>query len=292
MLPKLMITGASGFLGWNLCREALGKWEVCALCHTHRIRMRGVIPISLDITDAAGLKTLFHEIQPDAVIHTAAESRPDYCQQHPHETRVINVDASANIASLCADWRIPCVFTSSDLVFDGQNPPYSEAEAVNPVSLYGEQKAEAEALMQARYPGTSVCRMPLMFGYSEGASRGSDHQMIRTLREGKSVRLFSDEYRTPVDAQSAARGLLLAADKACGRLHLGGRTRISRYEMGKIVVRLLNVNASQVIPILQKDMTLPAPRPRDVSLDSSKAYAMGYDPRDIEESHIFSWSCS
>ena len=62
--------------------------------------------------------------------------------------------------------------------------------------------------------------------------------------------------------------------------------------MGKIVVRLLNADASQIIPILQEDMTLPAPRPLDVSLDSSKAYAMGYDPRDIEEAHIFSWSCS
>lgn len=288
MLPKLLITGAGGFLGWNLCREALAKWQVFGVYRSHSIRMEGVTSVSLDITDAAGLRTLFHEIQPDAVIHMAAESRPDHCQQHPSETRIINVDASANIASLCADRRIPCVFTSSDLIFDGENAPYSEADAVNPVSFYGEQKAEAETVMQARYPETVVCRMPLMFGYSEGASRGFDHQMIRTLREGKIVRLFSDEYRTPADAQSAAKGLLLAADHPCGKLHLGGRTRISRYEMGNIMARVLGADVSQIVPILQKDLILPAPRPRDVSLDSSKAYAMGYDPSDIDAAYLFS----
>jgi hypothetical protein len=76
------------------------------------------------------------EVRPDAVIHTAANTDPNYCQENQSETYEINVNSSINIAGICADYSIPCAFTSTDIVFDGLNPPYREEDPVSPGGFY------------------------------------------------------------------------------------------------------------------------------------------------------------
>ena len=141
---KLLVTGASGFLGWNICQIAKKEWEVSGTVFSHNIGIPGVNILRVDLTDFKELKRLFQVIRPDAVIHAAAKSDPNYCQTHREETQKINVDSAISIASLCAGFLIPCVFTSTDLVFDGLNPPYREEAPVCPVNFYGEQKVLAE----------------------------------------------------------------------------------------------------------------------------------------------------
>lgn len=281
-MKKLLITGASGFLGRYLCREAVPKWRVYGICNSHAVYADNVTVLKTDLTDYAAVKAVFGEILPDAVIHAAAVSQPNECERYPSETRKINTDVPADLAGICSDLQIPFVFTSSDLVFDGLNPPYSENSEINPVCVYGEQKADAEKAVLKRWPRAAVCRMPLMFGYTEGTRENFYQQTARSLVRGERIAVFSDEYRTPADAESASKGLLLAAERVTGTLHLGGRTRISRYEMGKMLSKLLGVSESLLKPVLQKDIPMPARRPPDVSLDSSNGYAIGYDPLDIE----------
>jgi len=143
-MKKLLVTGASGFLGWNMCQLAQQEWEVYGTYFGQPLAIPGVTLLQADLRDFQHLKDLFQEIKPAAVIHTAAQSSPNYCQTHPTESYHINVTASSYIAGLSADRQIPCVFTSMDLVFDGRNPPYRETDPVSPISYYGEQKVKAE----------------------------------------------------------------------------------------------------------------------------------------------------
>jgi dTDP-4-dehydrorhamnose reductase len=276
--PRLLITGASGFLGWSLCRAGLAAWDVWGVCRSHPVRFDGVTMARADLTDASALRDLFAAVTPAAVIHAASTSRIDACERQPRETRAINVEASRAIAGLCADRDIPCVFTSTDLVFDGTRAPYAEDDAPRPICAYGEQKAAAEQVMRARYERVAVCRLPLMFGYTQGANQTFLYDMVGALRAGSPIRLFVDEWRTPVDAASAAAGVFLALDRAPGEtLHLGGRERLSRWELGHTLARCMGADPSNI-----GDVPTLARRPPDVSLASAKAYARGYDPAAVE----------
>jgi dTDP-4-dehydrorhamnose reductase len=281
-MKNLLITGASGFLGWNLCQLAKEKWNVYGTYFSKAVEIPGVTLVKADLKDFQEIKRLYSDTQPAAVIHTAAQSNPNSCQTYPNESYPINVTASWNIAGLSADYAIPCVFTSTDLVFDGLNAPYRETDPVCPVSHYGEQKVKAEQGMLSRYPKTAVCRMPLMFGMAQDAT-SFIQPFIKTLREGKELSLFTDEFRTPVSGQTAASGLLLALEKVEGLLHLGGKERVSRYDFGQLMAEVLELPQERLKSCQQKDVQMAAPRPADVSLDSSMAFALGYQPLSLRE---------
>lgn len=282
-MQKLLVTGASGFLGWNLCQLAQQQWEVYGTYFSKAVEIPGVKLIKADIKDFQEIKHLFAEIKPAAVIHTAAQSSPNYCQLHPDECYPLNVTASWHIAGLCADYSIPCVFTSTDQVFNGVNPPYRETDPVSPISHYGEQKVKAEQGMLERYPKTAACRMPLMFGIAPAGATSFIQPFIQILRAGKELSLFTDQFRTPASAKTAASGLLLALEKVAGILHLGGKERVSRYEFGRLMAEVFELPQDKLTACLQEDVPMPAPRPKDVSLNSEKAYALGYQPLSLRQ---------
>jgi len=255
-MKKLLVTGASGFLGWNLCHQAQEQWNVYGTYFNHEVSISGATLYHTNLTNFADLDQLFKQIEPDAVIHTAAASKPNFCQTNRDESFAINVKAAVNIARLCGERLIPLAFTSTDLVFDGQNPLYKESDSICPINFYGEQKVTAERKMLEIYPEIAICRMPLMFGNPSPVSPSFLQGMVNNLK-----------------------GLLLAIEqKMQGILHLGGKDRISRYDFGLLLVDILQVSPDLIKPIKHHDVEMVAPRSPDTSLDSSKAFALGYKP--------------
>ena len=138
--------------------------------------------------------------------------------------------------------------------------------------------------MQAQYPNTTVCRLPLMFGIENPAVTGPFKRMLRAMERGDELRLFVDEIRTPVSTSTAAQGLMLALERAKGRiLHLGGSERISRWELGRLAAEVFSLQNAQLVACRQEDVATPFHRPRDVSLDSDRAQKIGYHPAAVRE---------
>ncbi|BBO77060.1 NAD(P)-dependent oxidoreductase [Desulfosarcina widdelii] len=279
---RLLITGASGFLGWHLCRLAASEWSVYGVGCRHRVTVYDATPVTGDLTDSDVMATLFDRIRPQAVIHAAAASDPAFCERHIDEARRINVTATESLAGQCARWKIPFVFTSTDLVFDGTRPPYAEDDATTPIAAYGRQKVEAEQRVMACWPKALICRLPLMIGLSGGFRGNFSFEMLKAIETGTSMNLFADEFRTPVDGQSAAAGILTVMGKTSGILNLGGRRRISRYEMGRRLAVIMECKDANIRPVSIREVAAAAPRSPDVSLNSQRAYRLGYDPADLD----------
>ena len=282
---RLLITGASGFLGWNLCRAATAAgWSVIGAVNRNRIKLpEGAESARTDLCDWDGMKELLDFARPSAVIHAAALADPNSCAREPDASRRVNLEASVNLAGLCADAAVPLVFVSTDLVFDGRGgAPYAESAGPNPICLYGEHKMLAEYGMRERWPSVTLCRMPLMFGEPGPAAKSFVQPMLAALREGREIRLFTDEFRTPVSGRDAAAGLLLALKHPGLLLHLGGRERLSRFEMGRLLAQTSGLPETLLVKSRQADVAMPAARPPDVSLDSRRAWDLGYNPAPVE----------
>lgn len=277
-MKRLLITGASGFLGWNICHTAPERWDVFGTVFSHNVKIPNVQIVKIDLSNLQEIKRLFQDARPHAVIHTAAASDPDFCQDNRTASHKINVDAPIAIAGVCSDYEIPYVFTSTDLVFDGLNPPYREVDPVCPVNVYGEQKVLAEQGVLESYPMAVICRLPLMFGLSGPVATSFIQPMIKALKGGQELHLFVDEFRTPLSARTAISGLFMSLDKVSGLIHLGGPERISRYDFGTLMAKILKIENARLIPCKHKDIETAAPRPQDISLDSTKALALGFRP--------------
>jgi dTDP-4-dehydrorhamnose reductase len=277
----MLVTGASGFLGWHLCRAAQTTWQVEGTYHRQAPTLPGVGLHAIDLTDASTALSWLETLAPDAVIHTAALSQPNRCEQEPELSHAMNVEATQVLAAFCAQRAIPFVFTSSDQVFNGQAAPYSETDIPTPINRYGHHKAEAEALIQTLHPTATICRMPLMYGPANPTAECFLQGFLRTLEAGRPLNLFTDEFRTPAYVEDAAAGLLLALEKASGLLHLGGPDRLSRYDFGLRMAEVFDLDRELLLPSKQADVAMPAPRPADVSSNSQKAFALGYRPRGI-----------
>jgi dTDP-4-dehydrorhamnose reductase len=126
--------------------------------------------------------------------------------------------------------------------------------------------------------------MPLMFGESGPVASSWLQDLLKSMRNNQEIKLFTDEYRTPVSGTTAAKGLLLMLEKNYkGIIHLGGKESISRFDFGLMVKDIFKFHDANIVPIKQAEIKMDAPRPANVCLNSSKAFALGYNPLSLRE---------
>lgn len=226
MAPRAIITGAAGLIGQYLVQTAprwAPGWDV-----------KGLSRAELELTETSKVTAHIHALKPDLLIHCAALSRTKDCEQDSERARRINVEATAHLAQLSQD--IPFIFLSSGEVFDGKTGWYSELDEPNPINVYGQTKLEAEqAVLQN--PKHTVVRIVLTAGASEHGDRSFVEDMCRAARAGKAITLYADEFRCPLPAGVIARAIWELADcKQTGLYHLGGSERLSRWEIGEVLL--------------------------------------------------------
>ncbi len=274
----IFITGVSGFLGSHLARLLQERGR--PFTGIYNLKKPDIPAEQLDLFDREEVRERLEELQPSAILHLAAASSPNWCELHPKESQLINVDAAINLAAYARDAGVPFLFTSTDLVFDGQHAPYDEEWAPSPICTYGMQKAAAEQGVLLTYPEAAIIRLPLLYGWGANFMK----QWVENLRAGQALPAFVDEYRSPAYVGDAAQGLLMLLELgATGFYHLGGPEPLSRFDMAIQIARAFGIDERLVQPGKQSDVAMPAPRPVDVTLSSEKAFALGYQPKGIAD---------
>jgi dTDP-4-dehydrorhamnose reductase len=257
------ITGAGGLIGHHIvqaARQEAPDWHVIGLTRPQ-----------LDLTDFPAVRRAFAEHRPGLVVHCAALSKTPLCQENPALARTLNVEVTARLAELAAD--IPFIFFSSDLVFDGLEGNYDENSRPNPLNVYAETKLASEQLV-LRHPRPIVLRTSLNGGSSPTGDRGFNEEMRRAWQAGKTLRLFTDEFRCPIAAAVTARVVWsLVRENRIGLYHLAGAERLSRWQIGV----LLAARWPQLQPRLEagslRDYHGP-PRSPDTTLNCAKLQAL------------------
>lgn len=283
-MKSLLITGASGFLGRYACKQFSDTWQTWGTFHEQAITLAGVQTLPLDITDECSVAACWAAARPDAVVHAAALSKAGQCQKAPDRSYQVNVEGTLRLAKRCAAASVPFIFISTDLVFDGTAPPYREGDRPQPINVYGQHKLAAEQGVLQLYPDATICRLPLLLGLATPTANSYLQTLLTAIAAGQPQTLFIDEVRTPVIVTDAVQGLQLVLEQSIsGLLHLGGCEALNRYELGLEIASRFSQRADLLIPALQASVSLSTPRPKNVALNSDKAFALGYSPQKIEE---------
>ncbi len=268
---RWLITGAGGQLGSHVVRQLVAgsaDLTILALVGRHELDQPGVQAQRVDLADGDALHAAATAFRPTHVVHLGAMTAVGECHARPADAEKINVDATRVLAE--ATPRARFVFSSTDMVFDGQGAPYCESDPPRPLSRYGQTKVAAERLL-AGFGHALVVRIPLMYGFPCCRRETTFVQQIASLRGGQTLRLFTDEFRTPIWLADAARAVIgLARSDLTGIVHVAGPERLSRYELIARSAALLGISHPNVEAISRLGIAAGEPRPADLSLDGRR----------------------
>jgi len=254
------ITGANGLIGNYLVQTAprfAPHWRVRALTREQ-----------FDLLDFKKVESEFEKDKPQLIIHCAAISAVGEAQKNLALARRVNVEVTKLLAELSAEIRF--VFFSTDLIFDGRKGNYVETDVPNPLHIYGETKSAAEQIV-LKNPKHLVVRTSLNYGASRAGNRSFNEQLRLALQSGRGMTLFTDEFRNPVPAVETARAVWDLAEKNCaGIYHVAGAEKLSRWQIGELLVNRWPEIKMKIESGSAKDFPGP-PRALDTSLDISKA---------------------
>ncbi len=289
---KVLVTGANGMLGQYLIRQLVeeGKFVIHATGKgPSRLpygSSNGVTYHATDLTDFKKAQALVEQISPHIIIHAAAMTQPNDCAANSTACWKVNVGATRALLRGAQKVRSYFLYISTDFVFDGQEGPYDEHAATNPVNTYGESKLLAEEMVEQSGLHWAIIRTVLVYGDKVPGGRPNFVLWVKEqLSAGNSIQVVNDQVRTPTFVEDLAKGIVLVLLKhAKGIFHISGRDSCTPYQLACMVASLLGKDASLITPVTAATFKEPARRPPKTGFVITKAVKeLGYVPVRLEE---------
>jgi len=255
---RWLIVGAAGQLGNEMTR-VLGP------------RAIPVTRAEADLASPEQLGELATRLRPDGVINCAAYNLVDRAEENPRDAFTANCWGAGNLSALCASLEIPLIHLSTDHVFGGPTPTFPdgkprawlETDAPAPAGLYALSKLAGEHLTRIRNPRTWVIRTCGLYGAGGSGGKGTNfvETMLRLSREGKKIRVVSDQICTPTPVRDLAPAILaLVEAKPPGLYHLTSAGYCSWHEFAQAIFEETKT-VVQVEPISSQQYGAKAKRP-------------------------------
>ena len=288
----VLVTGANGQLGQSI-QIIAGNYP--------DIQFIFCSSSDLDITNKDNCEKVFSQSKPGFCINAAAYTAVDKAETEPEKAHSINVIGAKNLAEICKEFDTILLHISTDFVFNGNKSfPYTEEDATNPQSVYGQTKLDGEKAIREVLDNYFIIRTSWV--YSQFGNNFMK-TILRLAKERTSLSIVSDQIGTPTNAVDLAEAILEIVESQksktkkettntqhptpntqFGIYNFSNDGECSWYEFAKKIVERNNINID-LQPIPTKSYPTPAQRPKYSVLDKSKIKTVfGIEIKSWEES--------
>jgi len=269
-MNKILITGGSGLLGSNISRLATSKFDVYATYNRNKVRMKDVHFFGIDLIKKENLNRI-EQIKPNFIIHCAALTNVDYCEEYPNEAYDQNVLTSVHISEIARKIGCYLICISTDAVFDGNKGNYKEDDEPSPINIYGKTKLEAEQAALSIYPDSCIVRTSI-YGWNKIDKLSLAEWMLDKLINNERLPGLRDVFFSPMLVNDLTKMLFkLYEVKYKGIIHIAGSESCSKLDFAYKIVEVFGLDKSLIKPISISELKLKAPRPMNMSLSTSRA---------------------
>ena len=262
-MKKILITGASGFVGGRIAEALKESHKIIAPRHK-----------DMDIISEEETERFIAESNPDIILHLAAISNTGYCEEHPEESYLVNVTGVENLAKAAARHKAKFVFFSSDQIYNGNHEPglLTEAIPTSPENHYGRHKLIAEERALNICSDTVALRATWMYDIE----RPGMHTHLNFIRNIKTaietctpLKFATREFRGITWIEEIVRNIRPALDLPGGVYNFGAKNTMNTYETACEYVRILGYNPDELIIA---DYDRFPEHIRNLSISTEKAY--------------------
>lgn len=273
---KVIITGGSGLLGANLCYLFRKRFDTFFTFNKNPIKIENCSGINLDLTDFKKTKEVFKKINPKLIIHCAALTNVDYCEEHPKETKIINYKVTENIAKISKELHCKLFYISTDSVFDGKKGNYTETDEVSPLNVYAKTKLLGEKAVQEICKDYLIVRT-CIYGWNAQNKLSLAEWVLDKLSKKQEVNGFKDIYFTPILVNNLGKVLLEMYDKNIGGIfNITGSERCNKFYFAKEVAKIFGYSSEYVKESSSETIKFKAKRPLDASLNINKIKRLNF----------------
>lgn len=279
------VTGATGLLGSQVVARLHAEGAVVVAFHHNSARPSAPLDrAAMDVTDETQTMRAIEAARADVVIHTAAMTNVDACEENEGAAMLLNARGAGHVARAAARAGAKCVHISTDQLWDGTQAMTTEETAPCPINTYGRSKAAGEERVLRNAENALVIRTNFFGGATLTRQSASD-AILSQLASGETFSGFTDVFTTPIstpDLINAMMSLVLCGQS--GIFNVTGADRISKYEFARKIAVAFGYPVDRILPISVDDLNLKALRPRDMSLSSEKFLrVLGKAPMRIDD---------
>ena len=272
---RLLVTGASGLLGLNLCLLSAQGHELTGVVNRRGLKDAPFTTVQADLLAENAARNLLDQIQPEYLIHCAAMANVDDCEKTPLTAQEINAQIPAHLASLCTKRSIGFMHISTDAVFDGARGNYREEDEPHPLSVYARTKLEGERGVLAANAQALVLRVNF-YGFSLSGKRSLAEFFLNNLSAGNAVKGFTDVLFCPLYVADLVDVIFAMIEKnMTGLYHAVSLENLSKYDFGCRIAEKFGLDASLIQPVSVNDSGLTAKRSPNLTLNVSKLQSAG-----------------
>lgn len=270
MKRKIILTGATGLFGSNVIRKFKNKNNLILWGHKKKIKIQGHEIHKVDLTNFLELKKKLKKIKPKVIIHSAALTNVDLCEQEVVKAYNFNSKVTENLAILCKKLKIKMIYLSSDQIYNGKKRAYKEDDKISPINIYGLTKFLGESYIRSNLKKFLIIRTNF-FGLGTKSRKSLSDFILDNLKKKRKIYMYTDVFFNPLYVGSLIEYIFkLESLNLTGIFNLTSDQKISKYRFAVNIAKKFKLEKKLIIPSKISTKKNQAPRPLNMFLINKK----------------------